>query len=323
MTNSFAEHAISYVLVTAAFNEEAVIEHTLRSVVSQTLLPLQWVIVSDGSTDRTDEIVKKYAAQHNFIQLLRMTDKKHGHNFGAQVRAINAGVDQLKQLAYDFIGNIDADIGLDPEYFQSLLERFRRDPKLGLGGGFICDRQEDGSFRSRPRNSLRSVAHAAQMFRRPCFESTGAYQPLPYGGPDTHAEVSARMNGWAVRSFPELRVLHYRPTGTANGIFRNSFRQGLMDYSLGYDPLYEVAKVMARISAQPVSLMQALTTVSAYAWSSVLRKERPVSKEFVSFLRKEQRERLGHTLLRTRRSPENTAPAIAGITDKSMSGERL
>jgi poly-beta-1,6-N-acetyl-D-glucosamine synthase len=316
MPNSFAEHPITYVLVTAAFNEEAVIEHTLRSVVSQTLLPLRWVIVSDGSTDRTDEIVKKYAAEHDFIQLLRMTDKKHGHNFGAQVRAINAGVDQLKHLQYEFIGNLDADIGLDPEYFQSLFERFRRDLKLGLGGGYICDRQEDGSFLSRKNNSLRSVAHAAQMFRRPCFESTGAYQPLPYGGPDTHAEVSARMNGWAVRSFPELRVLHYRPTGTANGIFRNSFRQGLMDYSLGYDPLYEVAKVMARMSAQPVSLMQALTTLSAYAWSSVSRKERPVSKEFVSFLRREQRERLGHAFMRTGRSTESAPPAVAGVDNQ-------
>lgn len=297
---------LRYVLITAAFNEEAVIEHTLRSVVSQTLLPLRWIVVSDGSTDGTDEIVASYAAQHSFIRLLRKTDKHH-HNFAAQVRAINAGVEQLKDLHYDFIGNLDADIGLSSEYFESLFAAFRQDPGLGLGGGYICDRQDDGSFLSRPHNSLRSVAHAVQMFRRPCFESVRAYQALPYGGPDTHAEVSARMNGWTVRSFPELRVLHYRPTGTADTALRNAYRRGLMDYSLGYDPLYELAKLASRTSLRPAALMQTCTTLAGYVYSGVSRRKRPVSKEFVTFLRKEQRVRLRQMISRPRRSSGSTA----------------
>src|ERR1022692_4850163 len=98
-----------YVLVTAAYNEGGFIENTIRSVISQEVPPARWVIVSDGSTDNTDEIVKRYAAQYDFIQLYRITED-HPRNFAAQVNAINAGIAQLSGAEYEFIGNMDADV---------------------------------------------------------------------------------------------------------------------------------------------------------------------------------------------------------------------
>src|ERR1700685_1495981 len=98
----------SYVLVTAAYNEGKLIEQTIQSIVSQTLRPVKWIVVSDGSTDKTDDIVKRYAAENDFIQLDRITED-HPRNFAAQVNAINRGLSQLAATEYDFAGNLDAD----------------------------------------------------------------------------------------------------------------------------------------------------------------------------------------------------------------------
>src|ERR1035438_8123794 len=144
-----------YVLVTAARNEEAFIAHTIDSVISQTVQPVQWVIVSDASTDQTDQIVVRYAREHPFIRLLRLT-KDHPRNFGAQVDAIRAGVALLQSSTYEFIGNLDADVSFGPTYFGDLLLLFRDNPKLGLAGGTV--QELDGSTRKAPRGErLRAV----------------------------------------------------------------------------------------------------------------------------------------------------------------------
>lgn len=280
----------SYVLVTAAFNEEAVIEGTILSVIAQTDRPVRWVIVSDGSKDHTDDIVKRYAAQYPFICLLRISED-HPRNFAAQVDAINAGVAELKELDYRFIGNLDADVSMEAEYFEQLMTKFTQNQQLGLAGGSIYEQDAYGTFRPRKTNNVRSVAHAVQFFRRECFESVSAYVPLPYGGPDSHAETMARIKGWHVTSFPELRVYHHRPTGSVGGLLHSSFRQGKMDYSLGYHPLFEFAKSLRRIWVRPY-VVGAVARLAAFWLSYVKREKRHVSTEFMEFSRGEQKQRL-------------------------------
>ena len=111
--------AENYVLITPARNEEAFIQLTLQSVVAQTIRPLKWVIVSDGSTDKTDEIVQSYAAKHSWIELLRMPERTERH-FAGKVHAFNAGYERLKGLDYQFICSLDADISFGPDYFEFL-----------------------------------------------------------------------------------------------------------------------------------------------------------------------------------------------------------
>jgi biofilm PGA synthesis N-glycosyltransferase PgaC len=293
-----------YVLVTAACNEEKFIEGVLRSVIGQTVLPIRWVVVSDGSTDATDAIVRRYGTKYQFIRLLRL-GKTHKRNFGAQVRAISEGCEQLKSLDYDYIGNLDADVSFDRGYFAELLDRFQTDSQLGLAGGAITE-EDCGLFRERKRNSPDSVAHAVQLFRRECFDAIGGYPPLRYGGPDWHAAVVARMKGWRVESFQNLPVRHHRPTGTAEKWQRDCFRQGCMDFSLGSHPVFEIIKCIRRIPDKP-RLAGALTRLSGFVWCYCTGQEREVSGEFMKFLRKEQMSRVRSIVKRWRFSLHENA----------------
>lgn len=278
-----------YVLVTAARNEEKYIEQTLQSVAAQTVKPLKWVIMSDGSTDRTDEIVCAYARENPFLHLSRITDD-HSRNFAAQVTAINAGCEMLQGLTYDFFGNLDADVRFGPRYFETLLQRFADDDQLGCAGGFIYEEQR-GEFRSRPANNQSSVAHAVQMFRRACFEEVGPYMALRYGGPDWVAEIRARQKGWKVESFPDLPVEHLRPTAGAEGVFRGRVRQGRMDYSVGSLLLFELLKCARRMNESP-RVVGSVLRLYGYLSSYLRSDPRLLGDDLVHYLRYEQTQRL-------------------------------
>ena len=288
MTNK-KENSLSYVLMTAAHNEEAFIEKTLASVLAQTVLPKRWVIVSDGSTDRTDEIVEGYAKQNKFISFLKLT-RPAGRNFGSKGRALEQGCKLLEGLCYEFIGNLDADIALEPCYFQELLKQFERDPQLGIAAGFIYEEQ-DGEFRARTANRVDSIPHGAQLVRRDCYEAIRGYAVFKYGGEDWYAQQSAKMKGWRAEAFPALKILHERHTGAAGGLLKHQFRLGRLDYSFGSDPVFEFMKCSLRILEEPL-LLGAATRFLGFAWSYMSRERRPVSKEFVDFLRREQRAKI-------------------------------
>ena len=171
-----------YVLATAARNEESYIESLIESMVSQTLLPRYSVIVSDGSTDRTDDIVARHAKKYGFIHLHRISED-HPRNFAAPANAINAGFSLVQDLEYGFIGNLDADISLPPSYFEDLLDKFQENPNLGLGGGYLYE-ESSGTYKLRTGTNPNSVPHGVQLFRRECLAAIGGrYLPLPHGAP--------------------------------------------------------------------------------------------------------------------------------------------
>ena len=163
----------SYVLMTAAHNEEADIENTIKSVLAQTVLPARWLIVSDNSTDRTDEIVQRYADEHDFIRFLSRK-RPPGRSFAAKIVALRAGANLLQGVSSDFIGNMDADLTIEPTYFENLMREFELNPRLGLAGGFVYEKV-NGVFATRGANRVSSVAHAAQLVRRDLYEAFGGY----------------------------------------------------------------------------------------------------------------------------------------------------
>jgi poly-beta-1,6-N-acetyl-D-glucosamine synthase len=198
---------ISYVLITPARNEEANIGRTIKSVVAQTILPKKWVIVSDGSTDRTDDIVNEHLPGNSWIELIRMPERTE-RNFAAKVACFNRGYEKVEALDFEIVGNLDADISFeDAEYFVFLLEKFMADPRLGVSGTPFV---EDGKHYDYRFTSIEHVSGACQLFRRECFEEIGGYIPIKGGGVDWAAVTTARMKGWKTRTFTEKRCLHHR-----------------------------------------------------------------------------------------------------------------
>ena len=279
----------TYVIITPARNEEDYIEKTIQSVVGQTILPRKWVIVSDGSTDRTEEIVQRYCSVYPFIKLVT-SDGDNNRNFGSKVKAFDAGYAVLGEPVYDFIGNLDADVSFNGDYYENILKEFERDPNLGLGGGII---QEliNGEYISQ-NISKNSVAGAVQLFKRELFEKIGGYLHLKYGGIDAAAEVMVRMHGKEVKTFPEFKVLHHRRVAKGKGsIFKARFRQGIMYYLLGYHPLFQMVRCLYRLRDKPY-LIGSVIMLCGYLWSGIRRYPRPVPEDVVKYLRSEQLQRL-------------------------------
>ncbi len=281
-------HLPAYVLITPARNEAALIEQTIKSMVGQTVLPVKWVIVSDGSTDGTDEIVKKYAAEYTWIELVRMPERTERH-FAGKVNAFNAGYARVRDLHYSIIGNLDADISFEKDHFAFLLGKFAENPRLGVGGTPFREgsRQYDYRF-----TSIKHVSGACQLFRRECFEQIGGYIPIKGGGIDWTAVTTARMKGWETRSFPEKVCLHHRTIGTGKGsVLSARFRFGKQDYFLGGHPLWEVFRCLYQMRTKPY-VLGGLVLFAGYFWAFLSREKRPISRELVAFRRHEQMDRL-------------------------------
>lgn len=289
-----ATKAPKYVLITPARNEAAFIELTLKSVTDQTIPPIKWVIVSDGSTDGTDEIVMKYAARCQWIELVRMPERRERH-FAGKVQAFNAGYERIKDLPYDFIGSLDGDISFSPDYFSFLLQKFAGDPELGLIGTPFKEGDQTYDYRF---VSIEHVSGACQFFRRRCFEEIGGYLPINGGGVDHVAVITARMKGWRTRTFQEKYCEHHRRIGTAqHGALKVKFRVGELDYALGGHPIWELFRSVYQLTRPPV-IVGGLMIFAGYFWSMLSGVKRPVSPELVRFRRGEQMARLAKFLLR-------------------------
>ncbi len=282
--------AMNYILITAAKNEAAHIARTIESVLSQTIRPVKWVIVSDGSTDETDNIVKRYVSQHNFIEFRRKDGNENTVGFASKVVALKYGYFQLHGVNYEFIGILDADVSFGPTYYEAILKQFSDNPQLGIGGGFIHEKK-GGSFRSRTSNNEKSVAGAIQLFRRECYEAIGGIMPSNVGGEDWIAEISSRMNGWEVQAFPNIVVYHHKSSVNSRGFVKESLRQGIMDYAVGSHPLFEIVKCTRRIKERPFFIRSVLR-MYGYMQSWLKGQERAVAPEVMAFLRREQLERI-------------------------------
>lgn len=282
-----------YVLMTAAHDEEALLGQTIESVCSQIVQPRCWAIVDDNSGDRTSEIVERYAREYGFIRPIRV-QRSSGRSFSAKAIALQNCAAEFRDVEFDFIGNLDADITIPPHYYAYLLKHFEKHPRLGLVSGFVCEERR-GRFVSRPSNRVDSVPHAAQLVRRPCYEEIGGYPVLPYGGEDWYAQTRARMIGWQAESIPQLPIWHHRPTGGGSAALLHRFLLGRLDYSFGSDPAFEVLKCMQRWLESPV-LLGSTARLAGFLCSQLRGEKRAVSKDFITFLQAEQRTKVNFLL---------------------------
>ena len=276
----------SYILITPAKNEAAFIGKALDSIVNQTVKPLQWVIVDDGSSDNTSAVVQEYARDYPFITLLRMPATGI-RNFSSKAAAFNAGFKMIQERDYSFVGNLDADISLESTYYETVFNAFDRDSRLGIAGGRVCMCFQPECHCG--DDTLDSVGGAVQLFRRACFEQIGGYRGLPFGGIDASAEIIARWKGWKVQKV-DRPVFEHRPTGSAqHHLFRAPFRDGIKFHSLGYGSLFFACRCFSRASQGPLSSMLSLI---GFVFAKVTGIPISMPQGAVTYLRSEQKEKL-------------------------------
>jgi len=298
---------LNYALITPARNEAQYIELTIKSMIAQTLLPLKWVIVSDGSSDQTDELVRKYLKEHQWIELLRMPERAQRH-FAGKVHAFKAGYERLKDTKVEIIGNLDADVSFEPTHFEFLIERMGENPKIGVAGAPF----REGTFQYDYRfSNIENVWGGCQLFRRECYEAIGGYMPLKGGCIDHVAVLSARLHGWQTRTFTENVCLHHRQMGTAmQGALEAKFKTGMKDYTVGNHPLWELVRMIYQMKNSPF-VIGGLALGLGYAWSLIRRAEVPLSPDLVAFVRREQLNRLKKVFSR---NSQATSSRIVGMS---------
>jgi poly-beta-1,6-N-acetyl-D-glucosamine synthase len=276
-----------YVIITPVRDEGSYIEATIKSVSNQTLRPVEWVIVDDGSTDRTGAIIDRYAADFPWIRAIHRSNRGFRKAGGGVVDAFYDGYSALRCDDWDFLVKLDGDLSLSRDYFQNCLEHFGKQPNLGIGGGEIY---HNGSGRPKlevcPRFHVRG---ATKIYRKACWEAIGGLIPAP--GWDTIDEVKANMLGWRTRSFEDLRVIHHRHTGAADGFVHDCLKHGSVCYTCGYHPLFVVASCFFRVIRKPY-VVGSLATIFGFLECYLRNLPRVKDPHLISYLRSQQLRRL-------------------------------
>jgi len=239
-----------YVVITPVRDEEEFVASTIECMLRQSIQPAEWVIVNDGSTDKTGEIIDDYARRYPWIRTRHRENRGFRKSGGGVVEAFNDGYEALTCRDWHFIAKFDGDLSFGPDYFERCFDYFRTELKLGLGGGAIYH-VVDGEQRLEvcPRFHVRG---ATKIYRKACWEDIGGFWPAP--GWDTFDEVKANRLGWTTRTFEDLHLTHHRQTGTADGLWGGFVKNGRANYVCGYHPLFMLGKCARRTFQRPYFL---------------------------------------------------------------------
>jgi poly-beta-1,6-N-acetyl-D-glucosamine synthase len=283
-----------YAIVSAVRNEAAYARRTLESVVSQTVPPTRWLIVDDGSTDATPQILREYAARYDFIEVLSKPDRGTRSVGPGVIEAVCLGLDRLRLDSFDYLCKLDLDLDLPRTYFANLIDRMERDPRIGTCSGkayFPAAGTSDPGFGSdlisEGIGDEVSVG-ASKFYRVACFRQIGGFvRAVMWDGIDCH---TARMRGWVARSWddPELRFIHLRPMGSSQkGVLTGRMRHGSGQYFMGTSPVYMLASALFRMAHKPYVLGGA-AMMWGFLRSALRREKRYDNAEFRRFLNRYQ-----------------------------------
>lgn len=239
-----------YVVITPVRDEGAHIEKTIQSMAAQTILPVEWFIVNDGSTDDTAQIIDRYSRKYAWIKVIHRQDRGFRKAGGGVVEAFNAGYRMLETSDWDFLVKFDGDLSFDPDYFEQCFRIFQEDPTLGIGGGDLY--HLIGGSLLLEKNPRFHVRGATKIYRKACWDALGGLLQAP--GWDTLDEVKANMLHWTTRSFAGLKLIHHKYTGSADGTWQGWVKNGRANYIAGYHPLFMAIKCVKRIVERPYGI---------------------------------------------------------------------
>ncbi len=278
-----------YVVISPVRDEEQYIEGTIRSVAEQTAPPSAWIVVDDGSKDRTPEILDRYRAKHPWLQVVRRPDRGYRAAGSGVMEAFYSGYDALPASAgaWEYLVKLDGDLEFEPDYFRRCLTRFAENPRLGIGGGVIYN--DIAGKLVLERHPDFHVRGATKIYRRACWEAIGGLLRVP--GWDTLDEVKASMLGWETGSFREISLIQKRFTGDAAGQWSNWVKNGRASHICGYHPLYLLAKAAGRAFRTPY-LVASLGIVYGYLKAWATRVPRAPDRDLLRFVRRQQLRRL-------------------------------
>lgn len=286
---SSVESSTKYVVITPVRNEALYLEESIASVVQQTIRPVEWIIVDDGSTDETGAILDRQASQHNWIRVVHRTNRGFRHSGTGVMEAFYDGYGALKTQDWGNLVKLDADLILRPDYFERCFDQFSQDPQLGIGGGIVCDRGNAPlKFEQGPSFHVRG---AVKMYRRACWDAIGGLIISP--GWDTVDELKANYLGWKTRSFTDLKVLHCRPTGAVDGTWKNAVKNGQANYVTGYHPLFMFLKCLRRALNKPY-VIEAVGLFYGFLSGYIRRIPRVDDSSLIRYIRRQQLRYLLH-----------------------------
>jgi biofilm PGA synthesis N-glycosyltransferase PgaC len=280
-------HLTKYVIVSPVRDEEQYIAKTLDSIVQQTIKPTEWIIVDDGSRDRTGAIADSYAEEYPWISVMHRTDRGKRVPGSGVMEAFYSGYECLKSQDWNFIVKLDGDVGLDPTYFEKCFEHFIQDPTLGIGGGMMYKiKNGELELEDHPKFHVRGPI---KLYSAACWSGIGGLIKAP--GWDTADELKANMLGWRTCSFPELKAIHFRPTGAAEGYWKDGVKNGRADYITGYHPLFMAMKCAKRVF-QPPYVIDAIAHAYGFLSGYSKRVPRIQDRALIRYVRNQQIRRM-------------------------------
>jgi glycosyltransferase involved in cell wall biosynthesis len=279
-------------LITPARDEAVHLLGTIRAVAAQTRTPDLWLVIDDGSTDGTAEILDRMAAEIPFMRVLQALQHPNDPDadrltLAAEARAFNAALATVDLSGFTHVGKLDADVELPPEYFERLLAHFDADPELGIAGGVLLERTgRDWEPTKIPDYHVRG---ALKLYSRACFEAIGGVEERL--GWDTIDETYARMRGYSTRSVPEITARHHRPVATRGGALRGRARHGQCAYILRYGAWWVILRSFKVGMSRPYGLT-GIAFLYGYFEALVKAQPKVEDERFKRFVRGELRGRL-------------------------------
>ena len=271
-----------YVVVTPVKDERAFVERTLDSVCKQTARPECWVIVDDGSTDGTREILEHFAAAHPWIRLARVEGGGPRQTGSRVIQNFQTGYELIRGEAFDFVVKLDCDLDIPPDYFEKLLHKFHQNPTLGIASGIYLE-QREGEWVPISMPSYHA-AGAMKMVRAECYRDIGGFVASP--GWDAVDEIRAQVKGWKTGHFSDLRVLHLKDEGSGVGFRRMSAMSGEIHYLTGGGPLFFFVKAFHRLLFGRPLVVGSIAMIVAYLKCVVRRPSKLVNAEEAKYYRR-------------------------------------
>jgi biofilm PGA synthesis N-glycosyltransferase PgaC len=278
---------IKYVVVTPVRDEASYLPLTIESMVRQTILPQEWVIVNDGSKDETGKIIEDAARQYPWIRGVHRQDRGFRKWGAGIIEAFYSGFDVLTCPDWDFMSKLDGDLSFEPDYFERTFHKFQENHKIGIGGGVLY--HEDNGKRVLEAHPVFHVRGGVKIYRRACWDAIGGLWVGP--GSDTVDEVKANMLGWTTMSFFDIQMTHHRFTGASWGRWGGLVKDGKIDYVSGYHPLFLTAKSIVRLVRRPY-ILGSVALVYGYISAYLQGVPRVNDPDLIRYLRRQQLARL-------------------------------